>query len=101
VSLNPRIAGFAGKRVWVIGASYGIGAEIARELLQRGARVALSARKRELLVQVAGAAGEALIAELDITDLDSIRRAASVIDRRWGGYDLALIVAGTHVEMST
>jgi len=99
VSLNPRIPSFAGKRVWVVGASYGIGAEIARELLQRGARVALSARKRELLAQVAGDAGEALIAELDITNRDSIRHAASVIDGRWGGYDLALIVAGTHVEM--
>jgi len=99
MSLNPRIASFAGKRVWLIGASYGIGADIARQLLKRGARVALSARKRELLVQVAGDAGEALIAELDITALDSIRRAASVIDRGWGGYDLALIVAGTHIEM--
>jgi short-subunit dehydrogenase len=99
VSLNPRIGSFAGRRVWVIGASYGIGAEIARELLARGARVALSARKRDLLAQVAGDAHDALIAELDITDRESIGRAARAIEARWGGYDLALIVAGTHLAM--
>jgi len=99
VSLNPRIDSFAGRRVWVIGASYGIGAEIARELLARGARVALSARKRDLLAQVAGDAHDALIAELDITDRESIGRAARAIEARWGGYDLALIVAGTHLAM--
>ena len=99
MSLNPRIPDFGGKRVWVIGASYGIGAEIARELLARGARVALSARKRDLLAQVAGDAHEALVAELDITDRESIGRAARAIEGRWGGYDLALIVAGTHLAM--
>jgi short-subunit dehydrogenase len=99
VSLNARIASFAGQRVWVIGASYGIGAEIARELLARGARVVLSARRRELLQQVAGDARAALIAELDVTDRESIQRAAGAIEACWGGFDLALIVAGTHAEM--
>jgi NAD(P)-dependent dehydrogenase (short-subunit alcohol dehydrogenase family) len=99
VSLNARIASFAGQRVWVIGASYGIGAEIARALLACGARVVLSARKRELLQQVAGDARAALIAELDVTDRASIQRAAGAIEAHWGGFDLALIVAGTHAEM--
>lgn len=99
MSLNVRITSFAGLRVWVIGASYGIGAEIARELLARGARVALSARRRELLQQVAGDARAAVIAELDVTDRASIGRAAGAIEAHWGGFDLALIVAGTHAEM--
>ena len=42
--LNPPFASYAGRRVWVIGASYGIGAAIATDLIGRGARVALSAR---------------------------------------------------------
>jgi NAD(P)-dependent dehydrogenase (short-subunit alcohol dehydrogenase family) len=99
VSLNPRIASFAGRRVWVIGASYGIGAAIARELLARGARVALSARRRDLLEELAGGAPQALVAACDVTDRDSVQRAADAVAARWGGYDLALIVAGTHVEM--
>lgn len=99
MSLNPRIASFAGQRVWVIGASYGIGAAIAQELLVRGARVALSARRRDLLAALASDAPNAFVAECDITDRASVQRAASASVERWGGYDLALIVAGTHVEM--
>lgn len=97
--LNPPLAGYRGRRVWVIGASYGIGAAIARELLDRGARVALSARKRDLLKSVAGGHGDALIAPLDVTDADSVHAAADGIVLAWGGFDLALVVAGTHVEM--
>jgi len=97
--LNPPFADYRGRRVWVIGASYGIGAAIARDLLARGARVALSARKRDLLQAVAGGHGEALIAPLDVTDVASVHAAAQAIERAWGGFDLALVVAGTHVEM--
>lgn len=98
-ALNPPFSDYRGRRVWVIGASYGIGAAIARDLLGRGARVALSARKRELLKEVAGGNRDALIAPLDVTDLPSVHAAASTIEKAWGGYDLALVVAGTHVEM--
>jgi short-subunit dehydrogenase len=97
--LNPPFADYRGRRVWVIGASYGIGAAIARELLDRGAKVALSARKRDLLEAVAGRHRHALIAPLDVTDADSVHAAARKIDQAWGGFDLALVVAGTHVEM--
>ncbi len=97
--LNPPLAGWAGLRVWVIGASTGIGAEIARELLKRGARVALSARKRELLHEVANGHADALVAPLDVTDADSVRSAAATVATRWGGIDFVLVVAGTHTEM--
>jgi len=97
--LNPPFAGYRGRRVWVIGASYGIGAAIARDLLGRGARVALSARKEALLRAVAGGHGDALVAPLDVTDVASVHAAAKVVERAWGGFDLALVVAGTHIEM--
>ncbi len=97
--LNPPLASYTGQRVWVIGASYGIGAAIARELLARGARVALSARKRDLLAEVADDHAAALIAPLDVTDHASVIAARDAIVAAWGGFDLALIVAGTHIEM--
>lgn len=97
--LNPPFADYRGRRVWVIGASYGIGEAIARDLLDRGAKVALSARKRDLLKAVAGKHRDALIAPLDVTDAASVHAAAEAIERAWGGFDLALVVAGTHVEM--
>jgi len=42
--LNPPLPAWPDARVWVIGASTGIGAAVARALLARGARVAVSAR---------------------------------------------------------
>jgi len=97
--LNPPFADYRGRRVWVIGASYGIGAAIARELLGRGARVVLSARKPALLQEVADGHRNALIAPLDVTDVASVHAAARKIEQAWEGFDLALVVAGTHVEM--
>lgn len=97
--LNPPFPSYAGRRVWVIGASYGIGAALARELMRRGARVALSARKRDLLEEIARGNADALVAPLDVTDHASLQKAAEQIGRRWGGVDLVLVVAGTHIEM--
>jgi short-subunit dehydrogenase len=97
--LNPPIADWRGRRVWVIGASYGIGAAVARELMARGAKAALSARRRDLLKTVAGRHRNALVLPLDITDAGSVHAAAAAIDKAWGGFDLALVVAGTHFEM--
>ena len=55
-----------GKVAWVIGASSGIGAAVARELTSRGATVAISARRDQQLQEVAG--GHMLVVPLDITD---------------------------------
>lgn len=97
--LNPPFASYAGRRVWVIGASYGIGASIAQSLMARGARVAVSARKRELLEDLTVGNDDALVMPLDITDHGSLRAAGEQLATCWGAVDLLLIVAGTHVEM--
>jgi NAD(P)-dependent dehydrogenase (short-subunit alcohol dehydrogenase family) len=96
---NPPFTDYRGRRVWVIGASYGIGAALARDLLARGARVALSARSRDLLDTVAAGHHEALAMPLDVTVHASVLAARDAIVEAWGGFDLALVVAGTHVEM--
>jgi len=98
MSLNLKIESWNGRRVWVIGASYGIGAELGRELIKLGARVALSARSTDLLNEIAKNS-QAIVAPLDVTDVDAVRAAAATINAAWGGIDLVLIVAGTHVEM--
>ena len=45
--MNPKISDWRGKRVWLVGASAGIGAAMAHELAGRGARLALTARSRD------------------------------------------------------
>ena len=53
--LNPPIRDWRGLRVWVIGASSGIGAGLAQALWARGARVAVSARRGHELAQLVAA----------------------------------------------
>ncbi len=95
--LNPPIVSFAGKRVWLVGASTGIGAATARLLLSKGARVAVSARTAGTLETEFG--GKALALPLDVTDADAMRAAAGRLVEAWGGFDLVLAVAGTYTPM--
>ena len=101
-SLNPRVRDWRGRRVWIVGASSGIGAALARELFTRGARVALSARREEPLRELAGPAaqiGSALILPMDVTRPGSVRDALQTIVDRWQGIDVVLWVAGTYRPM--
>lgn len=98
-SMNPEISSWARRRVWVIGASTGIGAETARALLGKGARLALSARSQDKLESVAQGYPDAMILPLDITDHAGVLAARDAIMARWEGLDLVLIVAGSYNEM--
>lgn len=98
--LNPPIASWHERRVWVVGASTGIGRAIAEALLSRGARVALSARRPEPLEELQRAHPErALALPLDVTDAGQVRLAAESLAKRWGGCDLVLCVAGNYLPM--
>lgn len=89
---------YAGRRVWITGASTGIGEAVAREMVRRGARVALSARNAERLEALAGDLGgreHALAVPLDVTDRQANHHAVAAIREAWGGLDVALLNAGT------
>lgn len=97
--MNPKITHWHNQRVWVIGASSGIGAETARLLLEKGACVALSARSLETLNATADRHPNALVAALDIVDHATVIAARDLILRQWQGIDLVLVVAGGYNEM--
>jgi short-subunit dehydrogenase len=100
--LNPPLPAWNEARVWIVGASTGIGAAVARHLLDRGARVALSARSEDKLRAVAGseaADATALVVPLDFTQADAVADAWTRIAAQFGGVDLVLVVAGTHQEI--
>jgi NAD(P)-dependent dehydrogenase (short-subunit alcohol dehydrogenase family) len=86
-----------GRVAWVVGASSGIGAAVARELAHRGCVVAISARREDLLRQVAG--GSMLVVPLDVTDAGSARTAAARVRDELGPIDLALLAAGYWRQM--
>lgn len=98
--LNPQISDWAGKRVWLVGASSGIGAALARELAQRGARLALSARSPDKL-QALAIAG-AVLEPCDATDPASLAAVRERLLAAWGGgIDLVIYLAGDYVPMRT
>jgi short-subunit dehydrogenase len=84
----------------IIGASSGIGAAMARRLAAGGARVALVARRRERLVEIASeidaAAGEsrAFVYEHNVRQPAEVPELFQQIARDLGGLDLMVYAAG-------
>jgi NAD(P)-dependent dehydrogenase (short-subunit alcohol dehydrogenase family) len=100
-SMNPAIDDWRGKYVWIIGASTGIGAATARQLLVKGAHLAVSARRQDALDELARSEPQAqmLPVALDVTDHASIVRARDAILNGWPRIDMVLVVAGGYSEM--
>ena len=86
-----------GKIAWVVGGSSGIGAAVARELVRRGATVAISARRKEQLHDVAG--GDMLVLPADVTDAAAVAAAAARVREELGPIDLAVLSAGYWKQM--
>src|ERR687888_471572 len=85
-----------GKVALVTGAARGIGAESARRLARKGARVALVGLEPEELAKAAANCGpEAAWFEADITDRAAIEAAVAGTVERFGGIDILIANAGT------
>lgn len=97
--MNPKITDWQGRRVWLLGASSGIGAALGQLLLARGARVAFSARNVEKLNSIANAAEHALLLPCDASDEASVRGAWERLLLTWGGVDVAIYLAGDYAPM--
>lgn len=97
MSLNRPIDDWRDLRVWVIGASSGIGASLAAALLARGARVAVSARRLAELERMAAPHGvRALAVPVDVTDAMAVAPALQRVVSAWDGVDLVVLCSGTH-----
>ncbi len=98
--LNEPVREWSGRRVWIVGASSGIGAALARQLAARGARLALSARRpAPLHALLARAGAQALVLPLDVTDAQAVADAAARLEAEWGGVDLVLWLAARYAPM--
>lgn len=88
------------KRAVIVGATSGIGCEVAKELLRQGWHVAVAGRRQALLeVLQALAPGKVEIQLLDVTDSDSAAALRQLIDRL-GGMDLFLLSSGIGFQNS-
>jgi len=94
---NPRITDWRQRRVWLIGASSGIGAALAHALDKSGARLALSARNGEALAALGIA--DAIIAPCNVNDIASLILACSQVRAGFGGIDIVIYLAGDYAPM--
>jgi NADP-dependent 3-hydroxy acid dehydrogenase YdfG len=97
---NPKITDWKGKRVWLIGASSGIGAALAQQLADSGAVLALSARRAEPLHKLLPKEPNgSLVLPLDVTDKATIDQATTQLLTEWSEVDLVVWLAGTYQPM--
>ncbi|WP_341677812.1 SDR family NAD(P)-dependent oxidoreductase [Niveibacterium sp. SC-1] len=100
MSLNKPIRDWRGKRVWIIGASNGVGAALARALAARGATLALSARNPERLAAVSAGIPGSLALPLDVTKAHTLMPALMQLLDQWSGLDMVILNAGNYEPMS-
>lgn len=106
MSFNPPLSQWAGKTVWVVGASSGIGRAVASALHAQGATVFVSARNAQALADwVAQHPGvdaqgkpRAVALPLDVTDVAELRAAVQAIEARQP-LDFVLYCAGYYKAM--
>lgn len=96
---NQAIRDWSGLRVWIVGASSGIGAALAVALYHRGARVTVSARRLEALQALAAAHEGMRLAAFDLTDSAAFAQAQEGVCAAWGGIDLVVFSAGAYAPM--
>ena len=85
-----------GKTVLITGAARGIGAEAARQLAKKGAKVALLGLEPEALKRVAAECGpDAVWFEADVSDRDALDRAVGAEVESLGGLDVVVANAGS------
>lgn len=84
------------KRIWLTGASSGIGAAIAQILLTQGHFLAVSARNAEALEELYRAfPQQVLLLPGDLTDPHQVQGMGEHIERAWGHLDQVILNAGT------
>ncbi|MEI6803926.1 MAG: SDR family NAD(P)-dependent oxidoreductase [Burkholderiales bacterium] len=98
MALNPRMADWRGRTVWLVGASTGIGRATASALHAQGARVIVSARSAAALNAFTDAHAGALSLPLDVTDASAVKAAASALAEQ-GTLDCVLYCAGHYHAM--
>lgn len=97
--LNPPITDWRGQRVWLVGASSGIGRALAALLHARGAQVCVSARQQALLDDFVRQHPGSRALALDVTDAAALAHAAQQV-LATGPLDLVCYCAGYYRPMS-
>ena len=83
------------KKIWITGASSGIGKAVAEKFAAEGWKVAVSARRKELLQDMAKDQNISSF-PLDVTDSSQINNVFQNILKEFGNIDICLFSSGTY-----
>jgi len=84
------------RRYWLTGASNGIGAALAEEILKTGAHLAVSSRSEApLKILSQRFPGQVLVVAGDLTNSQTVREIGEQIAQDWGSLDTVILNAGT------
>jgi len=84
----------AGRRVFVVGASSGIGRAVAVGAVRAGAEVVMTARRKDRLDDAVAEAGGGTAVDADVAKPEECARAAERAGRHLGQIDLVVFAAG-------
>ena len=83
------------KKIWVTGASSGIGRAVAEKFAKEGWKVAVSARREEILNEMS--TKENIFSfPLDVTNFDNCRSTFDKILKQFGNIDICFLCSGTY-----
>lgn len=99
--LNSTIREWTNKRVWIVGASSGIGLALAKALLDAGAYVTLSARSEATLLAFAAKYSRASVVAFDCADSQVWPSALSSTLAAMGHVDLVVLGAARYDPMNS
>ena len=89
----------AGRKAIVIGASAGMGRELAVVLAEQGYSLGLTARRLELLTELQGQLpGPAIVRHMDVADVEPAMAGLEALIAEMGGVDLIVVNAGVGHE---
>ena len=83
------------KKIWITGASSGIGRAVAEKFAKEGWKVAVSARREEILNEMSK--NENIFSfPLDVTNFDNCRSTFDKILKKFGNIDICFLCSGTY-----
>lgn len=89
---------FQNQNVWIIGASTGIGMEMAFYFSRHGANIIVSARSKDSLKNIVSKTGgkQDFVLPLDVQNVNEVKNAVSKITKKFNKLDRVIFMAGIY-----
>ena len=84
------------KTIWITGASSGIGKSLALKFAKEGWKVAISARRENLLNEISKSNESITAFPLDVTDIEKCKSVFSEVKEKLGEVDISVFCTGIH-----